>query len=37
METMSWEEWLQFLEDIATTREELETIEILKEDKNDKD
>lgn len=32
MEIMSWQEWLQFLEDIATTQEELDTIERLKED-----
>ena len=35
METMTWEEWLQFLEDIATTKEELDTIEILRSDNNE--
>ena len=30
METMTWEEYLKYLEDIATTKEELEVIKILK-------
>ena len=33
METMTWEEYLQFLKDIATTKEELDLIESLKGEK----
>ena len=33
METMTWEEYLQFLKDIATTEEELDWIESLKGEK----
>ena len=33
MEAMTWEEYLQFLKDIATTKEELDWIESLKGEK----
>ena len=29
METMTWKEWLEFLKEIATTKEELESIKKL--------
>lgn len=36
METMTWEEYLQFLKDIATTKEELKFIESLRNKEGEK-